>query len=74
MNPAKEIKKHIAVKAVNRLFTALEKQDIFNKDISVKVDLFNTGIVIDISKAVKKYYPRFAPVVKRIIEREIKKL
>jgi hypothetical protein len=44
------------------------------KDSTVHLDLFDTGIVINLSKTAQKLYPKIAPLLRQLIENRIRKL
>jgi hypothetical protein len=72
--PAKEFKKALARRAVDNIFRIVEQSKLLNTDSTVFIDLFNTGIVVNLSRLAKKHYPKIAPLIRGIIEKEIKKL
>lgn len=61
-------------KTVNTLFDSLSKHPLLRKESTVYLDLFNTGIIVNISKHARKYYPVMQSIMREIIEKEIKKL
>jgi hypothetical protein len=74
LNPVKEVKKVLARKAADDIFRIVEQSKLLSTDSTVFIDLFNTGIVVNLSRLAKKHYPKIALLIRGIIEREIKKL
>jgi hypothetical protein len=74
MTIQKKIRKFYIRKAVDNVFTKIEKHPIMQKDSTVHLDLFDTGIVINLSKTAQKLYPKIAPLLRQLIENRIRKL
>ena len=74
MNPGKALKRIVIRKTVDETFKAIEKHPILHGDGDIFLDVFNTGIVVNIKKTAQKYYPAVQEALREIIERELKRL
>jgi hypothetical protein len=74
MKPVNALKRIVVRQMVDRSFKAIEKHPLLHGEEDTFLDVFNTGIVINIKKTAKRYYPALAETIREIIEKELKKL
>lgn len=74
MNPARSIKRIAARHLVDEAFKKADNHPLVKGEGDVYLDIFDTGIIVNIGKAVRKYYPQIVPLLKELARQEIKKL
>ena len=74
MNPKKALKRIVIRKTVDETFKAINNHPLLKPGEDVYLDIFNSGIVVNIKKTAQKYFPRIEKTLREIIEKELKKL
>lgn len=74
MGAKKAVQRIVLRSAVDAAFKKAESHPLVKGDGDVFLDLFDTGIVINLGKTIRKYYPQIAPIARKIIDEEIRKL
>ena len=71
---SRAVKRMIARKVTDEFFKAVEKSPVLRSEGEVYIDFMNTGLVVNISKPARKFYPRVSAALREIVEKELKKL
>ena len=74
MNPGRAIKRIVIRKAVDETFKNIEKHPVLTGKNEISLDVFNSGIVINLSRTARKYYPHIAEMVRAFVENELRKM
>jgi hypothetical protein len=74
MNPGKALKRIVIQRAVDEALNRVDNHPLLQGEGDIYLDVFNTGIVLNIKKNAQKYYPLVKEVLREVIEKELKKL
>lgn len=74
MGAGKALKRIVIRKAVDETFKAVEKHPLLHGDGDIFLDVFNTGLVVNIKKTAQRYYPLVEETLRQIVEKELKRL
>jgi len=72
----KAMQRKIIMIALRNVFDRMETESekIFTNDKTTKLDLFNSGIELNINKVYHRYAPKILETLREIAEKEVKKL
>jgi hypothetical protein len=77
----KAIKKHIKriqrraiERATDDVFETLRQSQLLKEGSDIKLNLFDSGIIINLSRPARRYYPKIEGALKEIIQKQLKKL
>jgi hypothetical protein len=70
----KKIQRRAVERATEDIFKALRESPILKEGTDLKLNLFDSGIIINISRPARRFYPAVEKALKDIIQKQLKKL
>jgi len=73
-NHIKKLQRRAIERVTDDIFEALRKSPVLKEGSEFKLNFFDSGLIINLSRPARRYYPKIEEALKRVIQKQLKKL